>query len=177
MKSMMTTSLVPLFGALVAFASPCMAQSRTTVTFSDGLACSSSASGPPVFVASSIAVKASVTRLTGSSGQEPRSGPTVFDDVAVTKAVDDCSVSMYNLLFRNTRVRSVVISFQNYTFLGWREALRITLANTLLSSVADTDAVNAAPSERVSFSFDSITIFDPVTSKTTMCDVRTNVCS
>lgn len=175
---MKTTNLFPLLAALVVVASPGLAQSRTTVTFSDGTPCAGSPSGPPAFVAASVAVKASVPKSTGGSGGSggPTTGPVVFDDISFTKPLDDCSVSLYSLLFREQRIKSVVISFQNYTIYGWKEALKITLGAAFLSSISDTDTVNAAPVERVAFSFDTITILDPVTNKSTTCSVQTRSC-
>jgi type VI protein secretion system component Hcp len=173
----MTTSLFPLLAALVVVASPSMAQSRTTVTFSDGTACTGSPSGPPAFVALSVSVKATVPKsTTGSSGREGAMGPVTFDDIAFTRGVDDCSVSLYNLLFKESHIKTVVISFQNYTVFGWKEALKITLGGVLLSSMSDTDTATTTPAERVSLSFDTITILDPVTNKSTTCNVLTNAC-
>jgi hypothetical protein len=88
------------------------------------------------YVTLSVAVKASVPKpATGAAGGQIPTGRVTFDDIAVTRVVDDCSVSLYGLLFKESHIKSVVISFQNYTVFGWKEALKITLGAVLLTSM------------------------------------------
>lgn len=154
--------LLPLSIALLAAATPCLAQSKTTISFSDGATCSPA--GPPVFDALSVVVKADSSASIGAGGAG--AGRVTFDDVALTRNFDSCSVSLYGLLFQQQRVRSVTISFQSVANGSYRETLKITLANVILTSISDTAAAGGVGTqERVALTFESITIFDPVTGK------------
>lgn len=169
----------PLIAATAALAFPCFAQvggaPRATVTFSDGTACTTSPAGPPAFVALSVATKASSPSGTGIlSGF--RSGAVTFDDITLTRNVDDCSVSLYGLLFKGSHIHTVTIAFQNFVNGAYKDALKLTLAGALINTIADNESNGVAPTERVVMGFDSITIFDPDTGKTVTCDRTRGSC-
>jgi hypothetical protein len=156
--------LFAVFALLAVAAHPCLAQpaSRTVVTFSDGTACAGSPA--PSFDALSVVVKANSP--TSAAGAGPGSRVT-FDDVAITRNVDDCSVPLYVLIFQQQLVRTVTISFQNMVAGSYKEALRITLNDVLLDSLSDTESNNVVPQEKITLKFHNATIFDPVTGKAT----------
>lgn len=165
-----------LAGAVIAMAPSCLAQPaqppfRAVVTFSDGAACSGSPSGPPSFVALSATVNATQP-VSGLGGGV--SGRLKFDDIAITRNVDDCSVSLYALFLPGRRINTVTISYQTLTGTTYKEILRITLTNVIITSIGDTEIVATAPAERVGLNFERITIFDPITNKSTSWDLATN---
>ena len=149
-------SLFPLFAALVVIAIPGFAQppgASTTVTFAGGgAACNGSPS--PMFNALSL-----LEKVTQPASQGNLTGRPVFDDIVLTKSIDDCSVPLYILLFQGRFVRSVVISLH----VGVTEVLRITLSDVLITSISETDPSPTLPSERVALSFGTIVILDPAT--------------
>lgn len=175
MHTLLKTSVrFPLFAAAVAIALPCFAQvsnpPRAVVSI-DAAPCTTSPAAPG-FVALSVATKASFpstpTSLFGGVAQR-----LSFDDIGVTRAVDDCSVALYSLLFRDQHIKLVTISFQNFVNGAYKDMLIMSLREALITSIADTESINLAPAERISFSFASITIFDPVTGKSSSFDQQT----
>ena len=151
-------SWAPLWAvAIAALAIPCMAQSTVTVTFSGGITCNKYSQ--PSFPVLSLS-----TNITFPDPSFARA-PINFNDIAFTKNIDDCSVSMYNFLFTGSRVPSVVISFYNTINGVNKESLRITLTSCFLTSIADTETANV-PTEHVTLSYQIIRIFDPLSGAT-----------
>jgi type VI protein secretion system component Hcp len=159
-----------VFAGIVALVSPTWAQSSkstTTVTLTGGRACNGFTQ--PRFDALSVASNISVPNPMFSSGQR------TFSDIVLTKGFDDCSISMYALLFPGTHIPSVVISFHAVDAAGMPvEVLRITLTSSLITSISDTESASALPAERVTVSYEKIEILDPVTGARTGWDRRTN---
>ena len=162
MKSVTTNILLSACAAFVAMTNPCLAQPKTMVIFSSGTPCIGSPATPPLFAALSVSSKA-----TSPTSAAVVTGPISFEDVAVTRNVDDCSVSLYGLLFQQQRIKSVTISFYNSVNGSEKETLRISLGNVLMTSIGDADNAGSAAQERVTLAFESITILDPVTGKST----------
>jgi type VI protein secretion system component Hcp len=161
----MKTTLVGLFVTLGIASIPGFAQSRTTVTFSHGAACSGTPFGPPAFNALAVAMKSTSLSTTGAGAG---AGRLTFDDITITRDVDDCSVSLYGLQFQEQHIKSVTISLQNLVNGVYKEALRISLTDALITSMSDAESGNAAPIERVTLTFSMITILDPATGNSTM---------
>ncbi len=165
---------LPIFVAAIAFTGTCFAQgqiqSRTTISFSDGTSCTGTPVGPPTFAALSASVNAKLT-TNGSGGA---TGRIAFEDVVLTRAVDNCSVSLFGLFFRTQRIRSVTISFENLINGLFKEDLKITLSDAIISAISDSGTAGLPPQEKVSLSFQKITIFDPQTNQTTSFDLLTN---
>ena len=144
-------------------AQPIQPSSRALVTFSDGVACSSSSAGPISFVALSATINA--TRSVSTPGGS--AGKLKFDDIAVTRNVDDCTVSLYGLFLPGQRIKEVIISYQTLVGAIYKETLRMTLRNVSITAFGDTAVEPAAPVERLGLIFEQITIFDPDTKKST----------
>ena len=169
--------LFTVFAASLALATPGLAQlapSRTSVMLSAGNACNGFAT--PAFTAISLAEKVSAAAPapgtgTGSSGRESGPGTLSFDDIVLTKSWDDCSVSLYTLLFKQQRLQTVQISVHNSAN---TEVLRLTLSDALITSISDMDAVNTTASERMTLYYDKIVAFDPVTNKSACFNRLTN---
>ena len=148
----------PIWAIVVGvLAIPCMAQSNVTVTFSGGVTCNK-------YSQSSFPVLSVSTNITFPDPAFTRA-PINFNDIAFTKNIDECSVSMYNFLFSGTRVPSVVISFYHTVNGLTKESLRITLTNCLLTSISHTETANV-PTEYVTLSYQLIHIFDPLSGAT-----------
>ncbi len=168
-----------LAGAAIALvpsglAQPTQPPSRALVTFSDGAACAGSPAGPPSFVALSATINATqLVSKFGSGGGA--SGRLKFDDVAITRNVDDCTVSLYGLFLPGRRINSVVVSYQTLVGTLYKETLRMTLTDVFIASIGDTEIGSAAPVEKVTLNFGRITIFDPVTNKSTSWDLAANL--
>ncbi len=137
-----------------------LGQSTATIALSDGLACNASAH--PVFVSTSLDTAVSSTQSTGSAGAG--AGRLQFSDVTVGKKSDDCSVSLYNLLFLGKRLMSVVIAQKNAV---GQEVLRLTLTNAVITSIAEASSTGG---EKVTFGYDKITILDPISGSQTNYD-------
>ena len=103
----------------------------------------------------------SVAVAPGGAGGASR--PQV-SDIGLGKKSDDCSVSLYNLIFTGRIVRSVVISMRGA---GNREALRLTLSDVLVSSITET-----AAGEKATLFYSRIEIFDPQTGQRATYDRR-----
>ena len=150
------------------------AQTTTAVTLTGaGFACNGSST--PAFAALSLAQKVSYTQSAGAlgSGIERGAGTLSFDDIAVTKNVDDCSTALYSLLFKSQRIPTVQISLRNGSS---TEVLRITLFGAIISSIADNETATSVPSERVTIAYDKIVILDPATGTSATCTVSTRSC-
>jgi len=149
-----------IFAVVAVVASPCSAQTRTTVTLSSGHGCNNSAQ--PTFDALSLA-----STITAPDLSFGGSGVRTFSDIVLTKTFDDCSISMYSLLFTGAHVQTVVISFLNSASAGGKaketEALRITLTGSVITSIADSEGATAGFGERVTLSYERIEILDPGT--------------
>ena len=138
---------------------PSSAQTKSPaiVTLSNGNPCNSNSQ--PHFGALSVATNISFPDSRFGAGSR------TFSDIVLTKNFDDCSISLYSLLFMGTRVSSAVISFVATSGPGQKteEVMRITLTNALITSIADSESELAAPAERVTLSYERIEIFDPIT--------------
>ena len=164
----MKATLVGLFVTLGIAVMPGLAESRTTVTFSHGAACSGSPFGPPAFNALAVAMKSVSPSPTGAgAGAGAGAGRLTFDDITISRDVDDCSVSLYGLQFQGQHVKLVTISLQNLVNGVYKEALRISLTDALITSMSDAESGNAAAVERVTLTFSMITILDPTTGNST----------
>ena len=167
--------LFTVFAASLALATPGLAQlapSRTTVTLSAGNTCNGFAT--PAFTTLSLAEKISAAAPSpgpGSSGRESGPGMLSFDDIVLTKSWDDCSVSLYTLVFKQQRLQTVQISVRNSAN---TEVLRLTLSDALITSISDMDAVNTTASERLTLYYDKIVAFDPLTNKSACFSRLTN---
>ena len=166
--------LFTVFAASLALATPGLAQlapSRTSVTLSAGNACNGFPT--PAFTTLSLAEKVSAAAPGpgGSSGREGGAGTLSFDEIVLTKSWDDCSVSLYTLLFKRQRLQTVQISVHNSAN---TEVLRLTLSDALITSISDMDAVNTTASERMTLYYDKIVAFDPVTNKSACFNRLTN---
>ncbi len=159
--------MVILAGAAIVLVPSGLAQlipppSRALVTFSDGAACGGSSAGPISFVALSATINA--TRPATSFGPASK---LKFDEIAVTRNVDDCTVALYGLFLPGQRIREVIISYQTLVGTISKETLRMTLKNVLITAFGDTAVETAAPVERLGLIFEQISIFDPDTKKST----------
>ena len=165
--------LFTVFAASLALATPGLAQlapSRTSVMLSAGNACNGFAT--PAFTAISLAEKISAAAPgPASSGRESGPGMLSFDDIVLTKSWDDCSVSLYTLVFKQQRLQTVQISVRNSAN---TEVLRLTLSDALITSISDMDAVNTTASERLTLYYDKIVAFDPLTNKSACFSRLTN---
>lgn len=159
--------LVTLVAATFTFAGSAFAQSRTVVSFSDGASCNGAVYGPPTFVASALALKTTAPAPVGASGQEARASRVTFDDIAVSRTMDDCSISLYTLLFQGQHVRTITISLQSFTGGAYKEVTRISLSEGTITSIADDQSAAAPFTERVLLGFRTITIVDVASGKTT----------
>src|SRR5205807_4669233 len=101
-----------------------------------------------------------------ASGQEARASRPVFDDIVLTKNVDDCSVPLYTLLFQERVSKSVVISLYG----GTTEVMRMTLTEVFITSITDTESFGSVPIERATLSYGKITILDPITNTSSCFD-------
>ena len=166
--------LFPLLAALVVVAIPCLAQvpSHATVTFASGSGAACNGFPAPGFNALSVTEKISepAPATNGGSGNPPKASQPTFEDIVLTKNVDDCSVPLYTLLFPHQVVKSVVISLFAFT----TEVMRITVTDAVITSMSDAESMGAAPSERLTLSYAKITILDPVTNKSSCWDRTTN---
>jgi type VI protein secretion system component Hcp len=168
-----------IFAGVAVLASPGWAQApvlktTTTVTLSSGHACNGSTQ--PKFDALSVASNVSLpSTTTGAGGGQGGAGRPTFSDITLTKSFDDCSISMYGLLFTGSHVQSAVISFHAADAAGKLvEVLRITLTGALVTSISDNETAPSLPAERVTLSYDRIEILDPVTGERIGWDRQAN---
>lgn len=170
---------LPIFNILAAITilvNPCLAQStqsRTVVTFSDGVSCSTP-SGPPTFAALAVSLNGKMPVSSGIGGGGG-SGRLTLDDVGITRATDNCSVSIFRLFFKGQRIMQVTISFENLVNGIYKQELKITLAEAILTSISDTGGVNSVGQEKLTLAYSKITIFDPQTGQTVTYDVQRNM--
>ena len=140
---------------------------RVVVTFSDGQACAANAT-PPVFNALSATVNATSTTNFSGGASGMAVGRPKFDDVVITRNVDDCSVSLFALLIQGRFIKTVVLSYQAASSTGvYKETLRMTLADAAIAGLTDATVAGAPSTEKVTLAFRTITIFDPDTGKST----------
>ena len=169
-------NLSKLLVTVTAFAGIGVAQSPTgvtTVTFSEGPSCAvvgqAKVNGPPAFNALSLMTQIGSGSTQGTAaGRDARGGAgaaqLVFGDIALTKSIDACSISLYTLLFKGQPVRKVVISlFTDMT----TEVMQITLANVFIDSISDSETSPSLPVERIALNFDAISLLDPITNTKT----------
>jgi type VI protein secretion system component Hcp len=97
--------------------------------------------------------------LIASNAGAGRASSLNISDVSLTRPFDGCSVALYKALFQDTRLQTVTIS----AFNGTTEVLRLTLSNAAVTGVSDASASNAPLTEKVTFSFEKIEIFDVAT--------------
>ena len=146
---------------LVVMASSCLAQVSMSVkmTVAGQPACNNA----PALTLGTNAV------LIASNAGAGRASSLNISDVSLTKPVDGCSIALYKALFQETHLQTVTIS----AFNGTTEVLRITLTNAGVTGIADAAAANAPLTEKVSFSFERIEIFDVATNTRVGYDVNT----
>lgn len=169
--------LFPLVAVLAITGTPCLAQlppappSSVSVTFSSGGSCNSAPN--PAFAALSLAQRITAPAPVGSASGGAKAGSLSFDDVVLTKNIDDCSVLLYSLLFKVSPVRSVVLSLKN-SF--GTEIMRITLSDAFITSISEAESLNSMPSERLTLAYRMIVILDPLTGKSSTCDTSARTC-
>ena len=138
---------------LVVMASSCLAQVAfgVKVTVAGQPACNNA----PALTLGTNAV------LIASNAGAGRSSSLNISDVTVVRPFDGCSIALYKALFMETRLQTVTLS----AFSGTTEVLRITLTNAGVTGIADATASNAplTETERVTFNFEKIEIFDVAT--------------
>jgi type VI protein secretion system component Hcp len=110
------------------------------------------------------------TFTASSNTGTPRAGSINVSDISLTRTFDGCSIALYNALFTEKRLQSVIIS----AFNGTTEVLRVTLTNAGVTGISDAAATNAPLAEKVSFNFDRIEFFDVVTNTRVGYDLGTN---
>ena len=136
---------------LVVMASSCLAQVAFSVkvTVAGQPACNNA----PALTLGTNAV------LIASNAGAGRASSLNISDVSLTRPFDGCSIALYKALFMETRLQTVTLS----AFSGTTEVLRITLTNAGVTGIADATASNAPLTERVTFNFEKIEIFDVAT--------------
>jgi type VI protein secretion system component Hcp len=136
---------------LVVMASSCLAQVTfgVKVTVAGQPACNNA----PAITLGTNAV------LIASNAGAGRASSLNISDVSLTRPFDGCSVALYKALFQDTRLQTVTIS----AFNGTTEVLRLTLSNAAVTGISDASASNAPLTEKVTFSFEKIEIFDVAT--------------
>jgi type VI protein secretion system component Hcp len=136
---------------LVVMASSCLAQVTFSVkvTVADQTACNN---------APALTLGTNAVRIASNAGAS-RASSLNISDVSLTRPFDGCSVALYEALFTGKLLPAVTIS----TFTGTTEILRLTLSRAVVTGVSDAATSNAPSTERVTFAFERIEIFDVAT--------------
>jgi len=164
MKKLLISTFVTTFLA----AASCLAQGSITATITT----SSGGTGTCTFAATSISEDVSRTVSTNNAPGRP-----IFDAITLTKIVDKCSVPIYHDFFVGTGITKVVIAFFNSANgAAGTEVLRLTLANCIITSVVDADSA-IGPVEKLTLTYTTITIFDPIDGTTATCSATSPTCS
>jgi type VI protein secretion system component Hcp len=139
--------------------SGCLAHANTTMTVAGIPACNGGAQATfPLISMATDVTRDSNNRL-------------IFNDVAITKIFNDCSVWLQNAMFKGAKLPNVVISsFVNVNG-RLKEVMRITMTNVLVSAVATSiSSSDNSPLEQYRFTYQIITIQDLGSNSTTNVD-------
>jgi type VI protein secretion system component Hcp len=146
---------------LVVMASSCLAQ----VTFSVKVTV---AGQPACNNAPALTLGTNAVLIAGNAAAS-RAASLNISDVSLARPFDGCSIALYKALFSEMRLQTVTIS----AFNGTTEILRLTLSNAGVTGVSDATASNAPLTEKVTFSFEKIEIFDVATNTRVGYDLNT----